>query len=137
MAITEKTLRSWSNWMKAASATPDTIEQRTYHIRRVMSELGVSPWEVTTEQLINYLSSKNWKPNTRRSYRGSLRSLYRWAVDQGHVETSPAHPIPPVQGPTRGAATHPGARVRRGTAITRRGRAPGHHARRHVRTPPW
>lgn len=88
-------------WMKAANRAPDTIRLRTGHVEKVLRDLRLTdtPWAVTTEQLVAYLASQAWEPNTLRSYRASLRTFYGWARDSGRTDVSPAHLLPPVQIP--------------------------------------
>lgn len=97
MAISGREIASWETWMRAAGHPETTIGLRRYHISRVMREIQVSPWELDTEQLVEYLASKGWKPNTRRSYRSSLRMFYRWAQATGRRQDDPAALIPTVK----------------------------------------
>lgn len=72
---------------------------RSYHVRRAMSEIGGDPYGITTEDLINWLASKTWKPNTRRTYRASLRAFYQWAQATGRRADNPAMSIPSITMP--------------------------------------
>ena len=99
MAVSEKEIAEWGKWLKAAGRPESTIGLRTYHVRRVMRDLDRTPWEVTTEQLVTYLASKNWAAETRRAYRASLRSFYAWAQATGRRADSPAHLLPTVAVP--------------------------------------
>lgn len=92
-------LKAWRSYLRAAGAPPTTINLRLNHIERAGRELGGHPRHVTTEQLLEWLASKDWQPNTRRSWRASLRSFYRWAVTSGRMKASPADALPPVKVP--------------------------------------
>jgi integrase len=92
-------LARWATWMKAANDSPDTINLRLYHIRRVLRETSVDAWAMTTEDMISWLGSKAWKPNTTRSYRSSLVVFYTWAQGVGHRRDNPALLIPGVRVP--------------------------------------
>lgn len=72
---------------------------RTYQVRRILLEVDTDPWSLTTEDLVDYLASKTWGPNTRRTYRASLRSFYRWAQATARRADDPAHLIPAVKIP--------------------------------------
>jgi integrase/recombinase XerC len=86
--------------MRTANRSPGTIALRTFHVRRVLDELGVETLgDVTTEQLVELLANKRWKPNTRRSYRASLRTFFSWARASGLIERSPVDLIPAPQLP--------------------------------------
>lgn len=65
---------------------------------RVTRDLG-SPLLITTEELTAWLAAQAWAPNTRRSYRSSLRAFYRWSVSAGHLVSSPAEALPPIRVP--------------------------------------
>ncbi len=99
MAVSAREINSWSEWMRAAGRPETTIGLRTYHVRRVMAEVGASPWSLTTDELVSYLASKGWAAETRRSYRASLRGFYAWAQASGRRGDSPADLIPPIKLP--------------------------------------
>lgn len=99
MAISEREIVAWGNWMRAAGRPETTIGLRTYHVRRVMATVGTSPWELTAEELVDFLASMGWAPETRRSYRASLRAFYAWAQATGRRADSPANLIPPIRLP--------------------------------------
>lgn len=64
-----------------------------------MSEIGQEPWAVSTEELVEYLGSKPWAPETRRSYRASLRAFYSWAQATGRRQDNPAALLPTISLP--------------------------------------
>ena len=100
MVISEAVIESWSTWMRAAGRPETTIYLRTYHVRRAFREIAdAGPLTVTTEQLVEWLGSKAWKPDTRRSYRTSLRVFYAWAQATGRRQDNPAELIPHVRVP--------------------------------------
>lgn len=92
-------LDRWTSWLRAAGRPVTTVALRRYHLERVARELTVDPWVLTVDQLVGWLGSHNWSPETRRSYRASLRSFYGWAQATGRRTDSPAHLLPPVQVP--------------------------------------
>lgn len=91
--------------MRASADSPATIELRAYQVTRVGREIGGHPGSVTTAQLVAWLGAQEWKPNTRRAYRGALRAFYAWAEAAGYVERSPAAALPVVKVPR--AVPHP------------------------------
>lgn len=56
-----------------------------------------SPWTVTSGQLVQWAGRQEWSRETRRSFRSSALSFYRWAVDAGHVDVNPADKLPRVK----------------------------------------
>lgn len=92
-------ISAWRDYMTAAGLPETTREMRVYHVRRLARELGGTPTTVTFEGLVEWLAARGWKPNTRKSYRASLRSFYAWAMATGRTTESPAHLLPPVRVP--------------------------------------
>lgn len=92
-------LNKWASWMRAANNRPDTIDQRVYHVSRLLRETRGDPWSMTSEDLIDWLGSKAWKPNTLRSYRASFRAFFTWGQGLGRRRDNPALLIPRVKVP--------------------------------------
>lgn len=97
--VINENLVKWEAWLRAAGRPDTTIELRTYHVRRVFTEIDKSPWEITTDDLVMWLAERGWAPNTRRAYRASLRSFYQWAQAMGLRADSPAHLLPAITVP--------------------------------------
>lgn len=96
MAISEREIKRWTVWLRAAGRPDTTIGLRTYHVRRAMQELDLDPWAVTAEDLMDFLGKHDWAPETRRSYRASLRAFYTWAQATGRRVDNPALLIPSI-----------------------------------------
>lgn len=99
MAVSEREIDEWALWMRAVGRPESTIGLRTYHVRRVMRSVKTNPWELTTDELVAFLAATGWAPETRRSYRASLRGFYAWAQASGRRQDSPAALIPPIRLP--------------------------------------
>jgi len=54
------------------------------------------PWELTTDDLVDWTGAQPWARETRRSVRSSLRVFYSWAVATKRLRTSPADALPVV-----------------------------------------
>jgi integrase len=89
----------WEGWLRAAGRPDTTIELRSYHIRRLGTETSLDPWTLTVDDLVAWLAAHSWAPETRRSYRASLRSFYSWAQATGRRPDSPAHLLPAIAVP--------------------------------------
>lgn len=76
-----------------------TIGLRTAQLGRLAREVGVpDPWRVSGPQLVSWATGYvDWSAETRRSHRTTLRGFYRWGVDQGHLDRSPALALPRVR----------------------------------------
>ena len=85
---------AWEPWVRAATDSDDSVRLRTYHVLRLGREIDTSPLDVTPQQLLEWITSNTWKPNTRRSYRSSLRSFFGWLRDTGQRPDNPAGLIP-------------------------------------------
>lgn len=84
--------------MMAMGIRRTTIDLRRYQLARLGRMLAVDPWLVTPAALVAWAASvAHWSANTRRSYRTTIRGFYRWAVDAGHVQASPALSLPRVR----------------------------------------
>lgn len=92
-------LGKWKAWLRAANNRPATIEQRLYHVQRMLRETNGDPRTISTDELVAWLSSKEWRPNTMRSYRASLVAFFAWAQADGLRQDNPARKVPPVRMP--------------------------------------
>ena len=93
-------LGRWVIYMTAAGIPATTIGLRRHHVTRLAVGLPrTTPATLTLDALEGWLAAQRWKPNTRRSYRSTLRSFYNWAMASGVVPAgaSPAHLLPPVK----------------------------------------
>lgn len=88
----------WSTWMLAGNTSPETVRLRQYHLLRLAQDFP-DPATVTTDDLLQWLAGKNWKPNTTRSHRATFRAFWSWAVKTGRLPSSPAHDLPQVRVP--------------------------------------
>lgn len=94
----------WLLTLRAAGRPDTTLYLRRAHLRRFAAKSGViRPFSATRGDLVAWVGTAHWAPETRRSVRSSLRSFYSWAVDEGHMEESPAERLPTV----KASAPHP------------------------------
>ena len=72
---------AWALALRAAGHPATTVGLRTYHLRRLAGWAGArDPWGLTLDDLLRWTGSYEWKVETRRSYRSSLRAFWRWGV---------------------------------------------------------
>lgn len=86
-------------YLDAGGKSVGTQQMRRYHLERVGRELAKPPRRVTADDLLEWMAGQTWAPNTKRAYRGSLRSFFSWAVESGRLMKSPAAALPPVKIP--------------------------------------
>lgn len=92
-------LVAWTAYLRAAGRPDTTIGLRRYHMMRLAKVFPDGPTSVGFEAMVGWLGEQDWKPNTRRSYRASLRVFWQWLVATGRTEQSPAHLLPSVAVP--------------------------------------
>lgn len=88
--------------LTVSGAPRSTRRLRSYHLRSLAHDhrhSHASPWEITRQDLVDWLAAHDWAPETRRSIRSSLRMFYEWAQSAGHVDASPAATLPKVSVP--------------------------------------
>lgn len=85
--------------MLALGTAPSSLDLRRYQLGRVARMVGArDPWAVTSADLVSWAGSvTHWAANTRRSYRTTIRGFYAWALEAGHVASSPATALPRVR----------------------------------------
>lgn len=69
------------------------------HLERYFSWLGADPLTAQPDDLTAYMAANDWKPETRKSVRASLRGYYSWAEESGRVDLDPARRLPKVPVP--------------------------------------
>lgn len=89
-------VHGWVMWMRAGGAPETTIAQRRYQVVRTLRDAQADPLTVTAEQLIEWLGSQAWAPETRRAYRAGLRRFFTWLQATGRRADNPAALIPTV-----------------------------------------
>ncbi|GAB3867457.1 tyrosine-type recombinase/integrase [Nocardioides maradonensis] len=89
----------WERFARLHRGPETTIRTRKDHLRLLAKSIGVGPWDVTGEQLLEWFAGRSWAANTYRSRRTTMRAFYKWALEAGKVETSPAIVIPVVAAP--------------------------------------
>lgn len=88
----------YRRWALAAGAPTTTVGTRLNHLRMTARALDpLTPAEVTTDDLIDWMAAKPWANETRRAIRASLRSFYGWAERSGRITPDPAAPLPRVK----------------------------------------
>lgn len=93
-------LDAYSRYLAASGRRPLTIRQHTFHVGLFARTSGLQLGQVTEPDLLAYLGRPDWKPNTRKSARGHLRSFFGWAAGRGGLlDVDPAAELPTVRVP--------------------------------------
>ncbi|MGD9955888.1 MAG: tyrosine-type recombinase/integrase [Dehalococcoidia bacterium] len=98
-------LDAFVQYLHAAGRAPTTIRLRRMHLERAFTWLDTPPFDVEEDRLTAYLAANDWKPESRKSVRASLRGFYTWAAKTGRVTKDPSLNLPQVAVPQ--AIPHP------------------------------
>lgn len=71
----DRAVADWTTAMQAAGRSPRTIRLYSCHLRKVIRECPDGPASVTSTDLRYVLSAGSWKPETRKSVRGSVTAF--------------------------------------------------------------
>lgn len=111
-------INEWSTHLTAGGRAPGTIKLRVAHITNVSIALGVvTPIDVDSPALERFIARDDWSPATKRSYRSTITTFFRWLHARGYVEADPSASLPTVLQPRQlprpapESATHTALRV--------------------------
>jgi integrase len=91
-------IESWFLAMKAMRLSPQTIELRIYHVRRLArAELAISPWQVGRSDLLEWTGRHDWRRETARAVRSSFRRFWAWGVSTGRTGENVADVLPMIR----------------------------------------
>lgn len=95
-----KNIERWTDTLKAAGLSAQTIKSRRYkmvHLAALLMPSG--PEDVTTEQIVQAFARQQWKPETRKAYRNTISSFFRWLHKSGRRADDPSLDVPRVKKP--------------------------------------
>ena len=95
-----KSIEGWTDTLKAAGLSAQTIKSRRYkmvHLAALLMPSG--PEDVTTEQIVQTFARQQWKPETRKAYRNTISSFFRWLHKSGRRPDDPSLDVPRVKKP--------------------------------------
>lgn len=98
-------LEPYINWLEAGGVSQGTIRLRLHHLGRFGEHYDLA--NATPEDIIGWLQQDGWKPETRKSYRASLRSFYQWQHKTGRRGDDPTIHTRPIKSPPRVHKTAP------------------------------
>jgi integrase/recombinase XerC len=88
----------WLMALKGAGRSPETLKARRQQLRMLARWAGRrGPWRLETDDLLEWMASRDWAQERRRSVRTTLQGFYRWGVGSGHTEHDPAMRLPVVR----------------------------------------
>ncbi|MEI3480573.1 MAG: tyrosine-type recombinase/integrase [Bifidobacterium adolescentis] len=95
-----RNIEGWTDTLKAAGLSAQTIKSRRYkmvHLATLLMPSG--PKDVTTEQIVQTFARQQWKPETRKAYRNTISSFFRWLHKSGRRSDDPSLDVPRVKKP--------------------------------------
>lgn len=95
-----KSIEGWTDTLRAAGLSAQTIKSRRYkmiHLSWLLMPSG--PKGVTTEQVVQVFARQQWKPETRKAYRNTISSFFRWLHKSGRRSDDPSLDVPRVKKP--------------------------------------
>lgn len=95
-----KNIEGWTDTLRAAGLSAQTIKSRRYkmvHLAALLMPSG--PEDVTTEQIVQVFARQQWKPATRKAYRNTISSFFRWLHKSGRRSDDPSLDVPRVKKP--------------------------------------
>ena len=95
-----RSIEGWTDTLKAAGLSAQTIKSRRYkmvHLAALLMPSG--PEDVTTEQIVQAFAQQQWKPETRKAYRNTISSFFRWLHKSGRRADDPSLDVPRVKKP--------------------------------------
>lgn len=93
-----ETLAAWRRWLRASGSTAGTCRAYLHHLEALARQTGApTPWDLTADDLADWLARHRWSRETTRSARTALRGFYSWAYDLGHLDDNPAQQLPRVR----------------------------------------
>lgn len=95
-----KSINGWTDTLGAAGLSAQTIKSRRYkmvHLATLLMPSG--PEDVTTEQIVQAFARQQWKPETRKAYRNTISSFFRWLHKSGRRSDDPSLDVPRVKKP--------------------------------------
>lgn len=95
-----RSIEGWTDTLKAAGLSAQTIKSRRYkmvHLAALLMPSG--PEDVTTEQIVQAFARQQWKPETRKAYRNTISSFFRWLHKSCRRSDDPSLDVPRVKKP--------------------------------------
>lgn len=83
--------------LEAVGKSPGTISRRAYYLGRFANS-NPDPWAVTRRDVLRALRTVA-APETKKSYRASLRMFYKWAIKEGLTDMDPTESLDAITVP--------------------------------------
>lgn len=86
---------AYRTYLRSSGKPETTVGLYVKHIRRFARDhASLNPWSASLDDLVEWLGSKRWAAETRRSHRTSLRSFYGWGKTTKRIKKDPSKRLP-------------------------------------------
>lgn len=97
-AVWEEPLIAFERYLWAQGTARTTVASWVEQLRTIARAFpSVGPFEITTDDLYEWMAGQRWARETRRGRRVLLRAFYRWARDTDRVQSDPTERMPKVK----------------------------------------
>jgi integrase len=96
---TDTAIELFVQHMSAAGLSGSTINIRKRHLHHAVRRVHGDFLKAGTQDLERYMSRQDWAPETRKSYRSTLRAFFNWAAESGVIRFDPSQRLPRVKVP--------------------------------------
>lgn len=105
-------ITQYLTWFRSGNPSAGTMKLRASHLSTLL-ESHPDLLAVSEDDLMTYLQSHKWKPQTRKSHRSTLRSFYGWAHRQGLIDSDPSAQLRAIRTPISRPRPAPETHVKR------------------------
>ena len=95
MNLAERILQDYASYLKIERAmSPNTVASYSSDVREFFSVVTTAPSDVATQEILDYLSSReDLSKRSQSRFLSSLRSFFDWCVMEGERKENPCDPI--------------------------------------------
>ncbi|MBF1666621.1 MAG: tyrosine-type recombinase/integrase [Scardovia wiggsiae] len=90
-------INNWLEYLSVAGQSAATVHTRRCKMIRLAKLMGVDPYHVSTDDLVDAMAGHNWKSETLKAYRNTARSFFTWMVLSNHRTDDPSMDLPKVR----------------------------------------
>lgn len=91
LGVIEHAIGQWEAHLRALGRSPKTITTRLYWPRRMLTDLGISPWTVTSDDIEGWFGWPHpWKASSRYVATQGVLQFFAWALQHQHRDDNPA-----------------------------------------------
>lgn len=93
----EPHVAAWERQLRGIGRLPTTVQQLGRCVRKFARDNApVGPWDITTDDILEWFASSSWARETVRLRRSAIRNFYKWARQTKRCKKNPAKCLPVV-----------------------------------------